>query len=93
MLHACCDDVIPGFEQAIDSQVQGLGDIGSKNHAHGIWGSKNPGNALSCAVNEAPRLDGVVVCSPPRIGPDVLNKLAHCLSYAGRLGPHGCRII
>jgi hypothetical protein len=87
VLHAAGDDMIAGPQQAVQRQVERLGDVVSKDDAQRIGRVKQLGHRQASAIDDARRFHREPVPGSARVRAYLLQKMDHRLGHAGRLGP------
>ena len=63
------DDMVAGFKQPVQRQVQAVGAVERENNAIGALGSQQLGDSFAAAMNVGGRLDGGTVRAAPDSGP------------------------
>ena len=70
----------------MQSLVEGIGDIGSKDHPQRVGGIEKEGNGLAGVIDDAGGLHRGAVGGPSRVGADLIQEGCDSCGDPGGLG-------
>ena len=87
MLHAGSNDMITGFQQSLQNQIQRKGDIRSEDNAGGVGEVKKLGQHFPRLIDDSCSCDGEAMPGTPRVTACAFQEVRHGAQDFRRLRP------